>query len=671
MIVWGGVSSNGYENTGARYNPTSDTWTALPTTGAPSARQNHRAVWTGSEMLIWGGQDATGSLNSGGRYNPSANTWSNITTTAAPAARHNHATVWSGTHMIIWAGFGTDDLDTGSRYSPVSNNWFATSTTGVPAARTSPTAIWTGSLMIVWGGFGTLGGFENSGGRYSPVANTWQITTTNAATVPAERNSHTAIWTGTEMIVWGGIGNESTNFNSGGRYNPTTDTWVATPINGAPENRYSHTAVWTGTEMIVWGGYDNSVLNSGGRYKTATSTWTNTALVGAPSPRYYHTAVWTGTEMIVWGGYDAGNYLGNGRRYNPVTDTWISIGNLPPTVSLTGPTNGATSIAPVTFFLMATAADADGSVTKVDFYNGTNLLGTDFTSGYDFTWTNVQPGGYSLTARATDNGGVVSTSSVVNITVNSNDVPVVTLTAPANNAIFTPPGSVPLSATASDSQGIARVDFFAGSSYLGTATSSPYNLMWTGAPSGVYNLTARATDSLGLSKTSAPVALIVDALPTVAIVYPANNGYVPRDLVTLKVNANDSDGSVSQVQYYLNGGFLGSSTLAPFDLSWNNPAIGTYSLSAIATDNLGLSRTSNPVNVVVALRPGVQASMVSNQCLLTVTGEVSRVYRTLASSDFLNWVAISTNSTTNSVFSIVDTNFSSMNHRFYRATPEP
>ena len=74
--------------------------------------------------------------------------------------------------------------------------------------------------------------------------------------------------------------------------------------NGAPAVRYSHTAVWTGTEMIVWGGYSNAYLNGGGRYNPATNTWAagGTSTSGAPGGRSTHTAVWTGTEMIVWGG---------------------------------------------------------------------------------------------------------------------------------------------------------------------------------------------------------------------------------------------------------------------------------------------------------------------------------------------------------------------------------
>lgn len=81
------------------------------------------------------------------------------------------------------------------------------------------------------------------------------------------------------------------------------DTWTATSTAGAPNGRYGPTAVWTGQEMIIWGGTDGSsrLFNTGGRYDPATETWAATSTVDAPSARFFHTAVWTGTEMILWG----------------------------------------------------------------------------------------------------------------------------------------------------------------------------------------------------------------------------------------------------------------------------------------------------------------------------------------------------------------------------------
>src|SRR5437899_10997539 len=104
------------------------------------------------------------------------------------------------------------------------------------------------------------------------VDDTWIATSTINA--PTARYWHTAVWTGTEMIVWGGISSSGSNLNTGGRYNPSTDSWTATSTTNAPDARASHTAVWTGSEMIVWGGYDGSGgdYKIGSEYNRATDT---------------------------------------------------------------------------------------------------------------------------------------------------------------------------------------------------------------------------------------------------------------------------------------------------------------------------------------------------------------------------------------------------------------
>src|SRR6266513_5147867 len=104
----------------------------------------------------------------------------------------------------------------------------------------------------------------------------------------------------------------------------TDDTWAATSVINAPLARIEHTAIWTGSDMIVWGGIDDSLnyLNTGGRYNPATDSWMTTSTTDAPTPRIAHTAVWTGSEMIVWGGHD-GTLANTGTRYNPATNGWI------------------------------------------------------------------------------------------------------------------------------------------------------------------------------------------------------------------------------------------------------------------------------------------------------------------------------------------------------------
>jgi len=154
--------------------------------------------------------------------------------------------------------------------------------------------------MIVWGGTDGSGIEFNTGGRYNPISDSWKATAT--ADAPEKRTAHTAVWTDSEMVVWGGA-NSDGELNDGGRYDPNTDSWTATSTSSAPAARDSHTAVWTGSEMIVWGGYGMNNLRTGGRYNPTADSWVATTTTDAPDGRVGFTAVWTGNEMIVWGGF--------------------------------------------------------------------------------------------------------------------------------------------------------------------------------------------------------------------------------------------------------------------------------------------------------------------------------------------------------------------------------
>ena len=253
---------------------TGDTWT--PTFKVvPDARYLHTAVWTGSEMVIWGGY---GYVNSGGRYDPATDTWSPTNTANAPLGREYHTAAWTGTEMVVWGGVTCDetscaDTNTGGRYNPGTDSWTPTATANAPTGRDSHTAIWTGSEMVVWGGNvcdPNSCAETNTGGKYDPNTDSWTATAITDA--PSARRQHAAVWTGAQMVVWGGgFTDQFYNFqhlNTGARYDPAADSWVATADISAPEARTSHTAVWTGTEMIIWGGFGadcNSPTTAGGR----------------------------------------------------------------------------------------------------------------------------------------------------------------------------------------------------------------------------------------------------------------------------------------------------------------------------------------------------------------------------------------------------------------------
>jgi len=144
--------------------------------------------------------------------------------------------------------------------------------------------------------------------------------------LPGHRSGHSAVWTGTRMILWGGVIG-GTDTQTGMAYDPATDSWTTTSTLDAPSPRAGHHAVWTGDLMVVWGG--GYLANTGGRYDPITDSWTATSTVGAPSGRWSASSVWTGEAMIIWGGSSEGGVVFNsGGRYNPVLDSWSSTNNV-------------------------------------------------------------------------------------------------------------------------------------------------------------------------------------------------------------------------------------------------------------------------------------------------------------------------------------------------------
>ena len=319
MIIWGG-SAGSRLLTGGRYDPDTGTWTETSLINTPSLRIAWSTVWTGTEMIIWGGSNPPyANLNSGGRYNPSSNTWTPTSLTSAPSVRANHTAVWAEDEMIVFGGAaGTVEYNTGGRYNPLTDSWKATPTKAIKtlSARNLHSAVWSGSEMIVWGGVDDITGFVNSGARYDPVTDYWRSITVTGA--PTTRVFHTAAWTGTEMLIWGG--RSGSDLNTGGIYDPDLDSWSAMTTSNAPTARTAHSSIWTGTEMIIWGGNDGAISDTGARYDPDLNSWTAVTTTNAPSAREAHSAVWTDTEMIIWGGSDNNT----GGRYDPGSNTWIA-----------------------------------------------------------------------------------------------------------------------------------------------------------------------------------------------------------------------------------------------------------------------------------------------------------------------------------------------------------
>jgi hypothetical protein len=186
------------------------------------------------------------------------------------------------------------------------------------------------------------------------------------------------------------------------------------------------------------------------------------------------------------------------------------LGSAAPAVTLTQPADGARFAAPATVTLAGSASDADGTVARVEFFNGSTKLGEDATAPYSFTWSGVGAGTYTLTARATDDSGQTTTSAPATINVTANTAPSAVITSPADGATFPWKPTFTITATASDPDGrVTQVEFRDGTKVLGQDATSPYSYTYRNVASGSHALTVRATDDAGIVTTSAPVTITV------------------------------------------------------------------------------------------------------------------------------------------------------------------
>lgn len=319
LVVWGGIGFPclGHDGLpmadGAAYDPKEERWRKIadsPLIGRTGAA----SVWTGSRLLVWGGRGGRTSFSprsDGAAYDPDQDGW-RVLPKGPLAARWGHSAVWTGREALIWGGSNdgsTDDIrfKDGARYNPATRKWRALSPAPI-SARSGHMAIWTGGEMIVWGGVSgspTDSTFLKDGAAYDPRTDRWR----KLAKAPIDgRSNHQLVWTGSEMIVLGGYPGTDRFETRDAAYNPATDRWRLL-AKSRLSVRFGHQATWTGTEILVTGGYggqDNSPLTSDARYDVAKDTWRKLP----PShclPGGGHSATWTGSELIVFGcGIEAG-----------------------------------------------------------------------------------------------------------------------------------------------------------------------------------------------------------------------------------------------------------------------------------------------------------------------------------------------------------------------------
>ena len=251
---------------------------------------------------------------------------------------------------------------------------------------------------------------------------------------------------------------------------------------------------------------------------------------------------------------------------------------------------------------------SNGSIASLNGSTGptaTNrvLIGQFTTTGILTYALNIQvgtpTGGVQNFVSSNPTGAEITISSLSGTIGAPNVLPVVTWTAPTNGASFITGSTINLAANATDADGtISQVEFKVDGTSVGIDATAPYTATYTGAI-GTHTLTATATDnSGGVTTSTITITVSANPAPTCAITAPSNGAsLVTGDVVNITANATDNV-SVSSVQFFVDGTSIGTDLTAPYAATWT-AVLGSHSITAIATDNLGATTTSTAVGVTV------------------------------------------------------------------------
>ncbi|MGB7567293.1 MAG: Ig-like domain-containing protein [Chitinivibrionales bacterium] len=336
----------------------------------------------------------------------------------------------------------------------------------------------------------------------------------------------------------------------------------------------------------------------------------------AKTIRYYgstDTTVYGGQETFVY--MTLRPYYGTGDAYlsGSIEDS-IGPGPRPFSIMFTSPQNGQTfnigdSIAINVAVNDTFGYDNGASIKYVDFYRDSLKLGR--VSAAPFTWiirkATADTFYIHTIAVSTNNDTAISQYYLVMVRKYiPNKIPIVSITSPANGAVFNAGDIITITAAARDSDGFVQgVQFLVDSNFAGYDSLAPYQFQITGLSAGTHRLQAIAFDDKFATGSSAIVTITVKGSvpnkpPVISIIYPANNSTVYLgDSLTVMASASDPDGYVRSVKFYRDSTLLVSDTSMPYVWAKVNPATGIYRIHAVATDNSGASTTSSIVTVTV------------------------------------------------------------------------
>jgi len=319
---------------GAARQPTlPGAWQRIPdapgTASIPYAREG---VWTGKHLIVFGRAGTPGAMhNVAFSYDPETRRWRTLSPPPGDPGSYEGATsvVWTRKLVLVWGPL------TALSYEPSTNRWRQLPTTRLLPGAPSGLLVWTGKEMITWGG-GCCGEVSAKGAAYNPTTGQWRKLPAPPA---AGQQRPIGVWTGRELIVLGGRQADHDERTGGAAYDPARNSWrtIAAP----PQERLGSMAVWDGKEVLVVGGSGppnrqgfHKLVSIPYAYNPVTNRWrTLSAMDGGEYGRTATTAVWTGAKLLLWGGETQarGAYVlaPHGLAYDPARNRWWSLPGAP------------------------------------------------------------------------------------------------------------------------------------------------------------------------------------------------------------------------------------------------------------------------------------------------------------------------------------------------------
>jgi len=237
MLVWGDVNQ--------AFDPATNHWRRLPRSPGGAGGI---VVWTGRELISWGGGCCGDAVSDGAAYNPATNSWRKLAS-APIGGQQTPVGAWTGRELIIFPGRDADGKPVGgAAYNPATDGWRRLAS--LPEPPQGANAVWDGREVLVAGGTREGHGLSAVGFAYNPTTNGWR-----RVPMESDRTGAAAVWTGRWLLVWGGqtFPGATLPARHGLSYDPIANRWSPLPRAPLP-GRADPTAVWTGHELIVWGG---------------------------------------------------------------------------------------------------------------------------------------------------------------------------------------------------------------------------------------------------------------------------------------------------------------------------------------------------------------------------------------------------------------------------------